>query len=155
MSLRHVQLFATPWTVHSPQNSPGQNTGIGSHSILQGNLPNPGTEPRSPTLQANSLPAEPPGKFQQLAVTGSKSIKWNNNRMWSTGEGNGNPMNNTKRQKDRTLKDELPRLVGAPQISGEITPERMKGWSQSKNTTQLWMALVIEARFDAIKSNTA
>ena len=44
-------------------------------------------------------------------------------RMWSTGEGNGkplqyscleNPMNNSmKRQKDRTLKDELPRSVGA------------------------------------------
>ena len=42
-------------------------------------------------------------------------------RMWSTGEGNGkplqyscleNPMNSRKRQKDRTLKDELPRLVG-------------------------------------------
>ena len=43
-------------------------------------------------------------------------------RMWSTGEGNGkplqyscleNPMNSMKRQKYRTLKDELPRLVGA------------------------------------------
>ena len=42
-------------------------------------------------------------------------------RMWSTGEGNGkplqhscleNPMNSMKRQKDRTLKDELPKLVG-------------------------------------------
>ena len=42
-------------------------------------------------------------------------------RMWSTGEGNGkllqysclkSPMNNMKRQKDRTPKDELPRLVG-------------------------------------------
>ena len=42
-------------------------------------------------------------------------------RMWSTGEGNGkllqyscleNPMNSMKRQKDRTLKDELPRSVG-------------------------------------------
>ena len=42
--------------------------------------------------------------------------------MWSTGEGNGkplqyycleNPMNSMKRQKDRTLQDELPRLVGA------------------------------------------
>ena len=32
------------------------------------------------------------------------------------------------------------------EISGEITPERMKGWSQSKNNTQLWMWLVIEAR---------
>ena len=42
-------------------------------------------------------------------------------KMWSTGEGNGkplqyscleNPMNRMKRQKDRTLKDELPRWVG-------------------------------------------
>src|SRR5574337_208633 len=30
------------------------------------------------------------------------------------------------------------------EISGEITPERMKGWSQSKKNTQLWMRLVIE-----------
>ena len=43
-------------------------------------------------------------------------------KMWSSGEGNGkllqyscleNPMNSMKRQKDRTLKDELPRSVGA------------------------------------------
>ena len=43
-------------------------------------------------------------------------------RMWSTGEGNGkpleyssleNPMNRMKKQNDRTLKDELPRSVGA------------------------------------------
>ena len=32
------------------------------------------------------------------------------------------------------------------EISGEITPERMKGWNQSKNNTQLWKGLVIEAR---------
>ena len=43
-------------------------------------------------------------------------------RMWTTGEGNGKPlqysglenlMNSMKRQKDKTLKDELPGLVGA------------------------------------------
>ena len=39
------------------------------------------------------------------------------------------------------------------EISGEITSERMKGWSQSNNNTQLWMGLVIEARSDAVKSN--
>ena len=39
------------------------------------------------------------------------------------------------------------------EISGEITPERMKGWSQSKNNTQLWMGLVIEASFNAVKDN--
>ena len=41
------------------------------------------------------------------------------------------------------------------EINGEITPERMKGWSQSKNNTQMWMGLVIEARFDVVKSNIA
>ena len=67
------------------------------------------------------------------------------NKMWSNGEGNGKPlqysclenlMNSMNGQKDRTLKDELPRSVGANMlldISEEITPERMKGWSQSKN----------------------
>ena len=49
-------------TLYSPRNSPGQNTGVGGRSLLQGNLPNPGMEPRSPALQADSLPAEPPGK---------------------------------------------------------------------------------------------
>ena len=41
------------------------------------------------------------------------------------------------------------------EISGEITPERMKGWSQSKNNTQLWMGLLIDTRSDAIKNNIA
>ena len=41
------------------------------------------------------------------------------------------------------------------EMSGEVTPERVKGWSQSKINTQLWMWLVIEARSDAIKSNIA
>ena len=49
-------------------------------------------------------------------------------KMWSTGEGNGkplqyssleNPINSMKRQKDMTLKDELPRLVGAHYTTGE------------------------------------
>ena len=40
-------------------------------------------------------------------------------------------------------------------ISGEITPEKMKGSSQSTKNTQLWMGLVIEARFDAVKRDIA
>ena len=49
-------------------------------------------------------------------------------KTWSTGEGNGktlqyscleNPMNNMKKQKDRTLKDELPRSVGAQYATGD------------------------------------
>ena len=49
-------------------------------------------------------------------------------RMWSTGEGNGkplqfsclqNPMSSMKRQNDRTLKGELPRLVDAQYATGD------------------------------------
>ena len=49
-------------------------------------------------------------------------------KMWSTGEGNGkllqyscleNSMNSVKRQKDRTLKDELPGWVGAQYATGD------------------------------------
>ena len=40
------------------------------------------------------------------------------------------------------------------EMSGEITPERMKRQSQSKNNTQLWMRLVMEVKSDAVKSNT-
>ena len=41
------------------------------------------------------------------------------------------------------------------EISGEITPERMKGWSQSENNTHLCMGLVTEERPDAVKRNVA
>ena len=49
-------------------------------------------------------------------------------KRWSAGEGNGKPlqcsclenrMNSMKRQKDRTLKDELPRLVGVQYATGD------------------------------------
>ena len=49
-------------------------------------------------------------------------------QMWSTGEGNGkplqyscleNPMNSMKRQKDSTLKDELPKSIGAQCVTGD------------------------------------
>ena len=49
-------------------------------------------------------------------------------RIWSIEEGNGkplqyscleNPMNSMKRQKDRTLKDELPKMVGAQYAIGD------------------------------------
>ena len=52
----------------------------------------------------------------------------NTDKMWPTGEGNGkplryssfeNPMNSKKRQKDKTVKDELPRLVGARYATGD------------------------------------
>ena len=37
-----------------------KNSRVGCHALLQGNPPNPGTEPISSTLQVDSLPSEPP-----------------------------------------------------------------------------------------------
>ena len=54
--------FLCPW------NSPGRNTGVGCHSHLQGNLPDPGIEPRSSTLQADALLSEPPGKPEKTII---------------------------------------------------------------------------------------
>ena len=65
----------------------------------------------------------PCGATQDIRVVVERS-----HRVWSTGEGNGkplqysyleNPMNRMKRQKDRTLKDELPRLIGAQYATGD------------------------------------
>ena len=62
------------------------------------------------------------------ATQDGQVIVKNSDKMWSTGEGNGkplqyscleNPMNSMKRQNDMTLKDELPRLVGAQYAIGE------------------------------------
>ena len=64
-SLSRVQLFVTPWTVVH-QASPSME--VSRHEYWSGlpfpspeDLPDPGIEPRSPALQADALPSEPPG----------------------------------------------------------------------------------------------
>ena len=52
-----------PHGLYSPWNSPGQNTGVGSLSLSPGDLPNSEVKPRSPALQADSLPTELSGKL--------------------------------------------------------------------------------------------
>ena len=64
-SLSCVRLFATPWTV-AYQASPSmrfskQEYWNGLPFPSPGDLPDPGIEPRSPTLEADALTSEPPG----------------------------------------------------------------------------------------------
>ena len=54
------------FSVHG--DSPGKNTGVGCHALLRGNLPDPGIKPRSPALQEDSLPSEPPGSPDVLNI---------------------------------------------------------------------------------------
>ena len=58
-----------PHGLYNPWNSPGQNTGVGNCSLLQGIFPTEGLNPaRSPALQVDSLPAEPSGKPKNTGV---------------------------------------------------------------------------------------
>ena len=43
-------------------DSPGKNTGVGCHALLQEIFPGPGIKPGSPAVQVDSLPAVLPGK---------------------------------------------------------------------------------------------
>ena len=71
-SLSHVWLFVTPWTIQSRESSRLEYWS-GQPFPSPGDLSNPGIEPRSPTLQVDSLPAEPQGKPKNTGV-GSLSL---------------------------------------------------------------------------------
>ena len=70
-SLSRVQLFAAPWTVaYQAPPSMGfsrQECWSGLPFPSPGDLPDPGIEPGSPTLQADALPSEPPGKHKDVS----------------------------------------------------------------------------------------
>ena len=71
----HVQLFVTPWTHGEPVQClcswgfSRQENWSGLPCPSPGALPNLGTEPRSPTLRANSLLPEPLGKPKKTGVS--------------------------------------------------------------------------------------
>ena len=67
-----VQLFVTHG-LQSPWNSPGQNTGVSRYWKISRGSSHPGIESRSPSLQADSLPAEPLGKPKNTGM-GSLSL---------------------------------------------------------------------------------
>ena len=75
--LSRVWLFTTPWTVacQAPLSMGFIRQGYwsGLPCSPPGDLPNPGIQPRSPTLQAYSLPNEPPGRPRNTGV-GSLSL---------------------------------------------------------------------------------
>ena len=66
--LSHVQLCGTPWTVTNQASLSMKFSRQEYWSRLPfpppEDLPNPGTEPRSPALREDSLPSNPPEKFQ-------------------------------------------------------------------------------------------
>ena len=92
-------------------------------------------------------------------------IAESSDKTWSIGEGNGkplqyscfeNPMNSMKRQKDRILKDELPRSVGAQYATGEEWRNNSgKNEQMEPKQKEHPVVDVMEVKSDAVKSNIA
>ena len=86
------------------------------------------------------------------------------NKMWSTRKGNGktlqrscleNPMNSMKRQKDRTLKDELPRSVGTQYFTGDQwrnNPRKNEEMEPKQKQHPLMNVTVMGTRSDTIRA---
>ena len=86
-----------------------------------------------------------------IRATQDRVMVKSSDKMWSTVERNGkplqyscleNPMNSMKRPKDRTLKDELPRLVAAQYATGDQWRNKSRKNEEmepKQNNTQLWM----------------
>ena len=77
-----VQFFVTQWTIQSMEFSRPEYWS-GKPFPSTGDLPNPGIKPRSPALQADSLPAEPPGKPKNNALVAypfSRRSSWPRNQ---------------------------------------------------------------------------
>ena len=88
-------------------------------------------------------------------------------KMWSTGEGDvkpcqhsclENPMNSMKRQKDMTLKDELPRLVGAQYATGDQWRNNSRNNEETEPKQKPYPAVDVTGdggESDAVKNNIA
>ena len=73
-SWQHRRLYMD-FSMKFSWNSPGEDTGVGS-LFPSLNLPNPGIEPRSPSLQADSLPAEQQGKPKNTGMGSLSLLQW-------------------------------------------------------------------------------
>ena len=88
-------------------------------------------------------------------------------KMWSTREGNGkplqyscieNPMKSMKRQKDRTLKDELPRSVGAQYATGDQWRNNSRKNEETEPKQKQHPVVDVTgdgSKIDAVKNNIA
>ena len=79
-SLSRVRLFATPWTAASQaplyMGFSRQQYWSGLPFPSPADLPDPGTEPGSPALEADALPFEPPGNCRKYKSYGFTLIVW-------------------------------------------------------------------------------
>ena len=100
------------------------------------------------------------------ATQDGRVIVETSDKKWSTGEGNGkplqysgleNPMNSMKRQKDRTLKDELPMSIGAQYAMGDQWRNNSRKNEETKPEQKQHPLVYVtgDRSKDAVKSNLA
>ena len=83
MSPVSLWLFAIPWTIYNPWNSPGQNTAVGNLSLLQGTLPTQGSNPGLPNCRRilyQLSHQENPRILEWVACPFSSRSSWPRNR---------------------------------------------------------------------------
>ena len=108
----------------------------------------PRIEPRSPTLQAASLPAEPPGKPKNAGVCSLSllhQIFWPRNRMWSPSlQADSLPTELSGKPKFGTILQEFPRFR-APQVAGLDLCQQ-----SSQSSFSLYLNLLLTGLFTAL-----
>jgi len=98
--LSRVRLFTTPWTVACqvpPSTGFPPSMGFSRQDCWSGlpfpspgDLPDPGMEPGSPSLQADTLPSEPPGKLRPSdSIYGVNNKKYDVKKQAQIGRGTG------------------------------------------------------------------
>ena len=141
-SLSRVRLFATPWAV-AYQNSPSvgfprQESWSGVPFPSPGNLPDPGIKPRSPTLLADALLSEPPGKsnnceqYQKWVLPVLTELKL---KAW--GKVHINQLFTTKNVKQQNHRENCQAKVGS-----ECRARASLVVQMAKNSTARWEAHV-------------
>ena len=146
----HFSILAlrTPWTVWKGKNdrilkeklprSVGAQYGTGDQ-WRKNSRKNEGMDPKQK-------------QYPEVDVTGDRSKVGCCKEQYFIGTWNVRSMNQGKLigyWKRNSLVQYVPNML--LEISGERTPGRMKGWSKSKNNTQLWMWLMMEVKSDAVR----
>ena len=129
-SLSRVRLFATPRTIAYQASQsmgfsrqeywnglPGRQNENHNHRKLTKLITWTTTLSNSMKLWARMCRATQDGRV--MLKNSNKMVHWRRERQTTSVFLPGKPMNNMKRQKDKTLKDELPRSVGAQYAAGE------------------------------------
>ena len=124
--LSHLQSFPASGSFQMSHFfiSGDQNTGVGSCFLLQRIFPTQRSEPRSPALQVDSLPAEPPGKPMNIGVSSRSLLQ----RIFLTQESNRGLLHCRRILYQLNWADLLEKIVMLARIEGR----RRRGWQRMR-----------------------